>query len=166
MARKFGKRSSPYIIKDGRRIRLRAGMPKGSLDHVDIDDDVETLKVYPLTKEERLVFISPKSQRRVTEFQFKVYDLCSQVPRGGSPRAVGQALRNNPFAPLPVPCHRVISSDFYLGGFDGEWGEGGPCGFVNAKRAKLLKEGLQFSEDGYLQEEMQKTRVFKDFKPV
>ncbi len=35
----------------------------------------------------------------------------------GSPkavRAVGSALRNNPFAPK-VPCHRVVSSDRTLG---------------------------------------------------
>jgi methylated-DNA-[protein]-cysteine S-methyltransferase len=35
---------------------------------------------------------------------------------GGSPRAVGRVMATNPFAPL-VPCHRVVRSDFALGGF-------------------------------------------------
>ncbi len=37
---------------------------------------------------------------------------------GGSPRAVGRVMASNPF-PLIVPCHRVVSSDFTLGGYGG-----------------------------------------------
>ncbi|MEM2995517.1 MAG: MGMT family protein [Candidatus Bathyarchaeia archaeon] len=37
---------------------------------------------------------------------------------GGSPRAVGNVMAVNPFAPL-VPCHRVVRSDFTLGGYSG-----------------------------------------------
>jgi len=37
---------------------------------------------------------------------------------GGSPRAVGNVMASNPFAPI-VPCHRVVSSDFTLGGYGG-----------------------------------------------
>jgi methylated-DNA-[protein]-cysteine S-methyltransferase len=37
---------------------------------------------------------------------------------GGSPRAVGNVMARNPFAPL-VPCHRVVCSDFSLGGYGG-----------------------------------------------
>ncbi|MEM3641486.1 MAG: methylated-DNA--[protein]-cysteine S-methyltransferase [Candidatus Bathyarchaeia archaeon] len=36
----------------------------------------------------------------------------------GSPRAVGNVMAMNPFAPL-VPCHRVVCSDFTLGGYGG-----------------------------------------------
>lgn len=59
--------------------------------------------------------------------------VCSAIPKGkvstygalsqvlkSSPRAVGQALRRNPFAPQ-VPCHRVIASTLELGGFSGTW---------------------------------------------
>jgi O-6-methylguanine DNA methyltransferase len=35
---------------------------------------------------------------------------------GGSPRAVGRVMSLNPF-PLLVPCHRVVASDFTLGGY-------------------------------------------------
>jgi methylated-DNA-[protein]-cysteine S-methyltransferase len=34
-------------------------------------------------------------------------------------RAIGQALRVNPYAPR-VPCHRVVASDGTIGGFMGE----------------------------------------------
>jgi O-6-methylguanine DNA methyltransferase len=37
---------------------------------------------------------------------------------GGSPRAVGNVMASNPFPPI-VPCHRVVSSDFTLGGYGG-----------------------------------------------
>jgi len=37
---------------------------------------------------------------------------------GGGPRAVGNVMARNPFAPI-VPCHRVVSSDFTLGGYGG-----------------------------------------------
>ncbi len=78
----------------------------------------------------------PSKQKpvHVTDFQKKIkkiYELVSRVPKGKvttygaiaaklstSPRAVGQALKKNPFAPK-VPCHRVISSDGSIGGFKG-----------------------------------------------
>lgn len=34
-------------------------------------------------------------------------------------RAVGTALKNNPYAPV-VPCHRVVKSDGHIGGFMGK----------------------------------------------
>lgn len=65
-------------------------------------------------------------------FAEKVYELCKQIPFGkvstyaeianalrSSPRAVGQALRFNPYAPH-VPCHRVVKSDGTIGGFMGQ----------------------------------------------
>lgn len=35
---------------------------------------------------------------------------------GGGPRAVGNVMAKNPFVPI-VPCHRVVKSDFTLGGY-------------------------------------------------
>ena len=86
----------------------------------------------------------------VTDFQEKVYALTKRVPRGkvtsysaiakklkSSPRAVGQALRVNPFAPI-VPCHRVVKADGTIGGFSGE-----KCGkSIERKIAMLRKEGV------------------------
>jgi O-6-methylguanine DNA methyltransferase len=37
---------------------------------------------------------------------------------GGGPRAVGNVMAGNIFVPL-VPCHRVVKSDFSLGGYGG-----------------------------------------------
>ncbi len=37
---------------------------------------------------------------------------------GGGPRAVGNVMASNPFAPI-IPCHRVVKSDFKLGGYGG-----------------------------------------------
>lgn len=117
-----------------------------------------------------------------------VYDLIRAIPAGkvstykdvctalgeGSPRSVGGALRNNPFAPR-IPCHRVIASGFFVGGFKGEWaaatrehgdddaaakkiggknwhkpfrrsGVVGPL--QNEKLRMLVREGVGFGRDG------------------
>jgi methylated-DNA-[protein]-cysteine S-methyltransferase len=94
---------------------------------------------------------------RLTEFRMKVYAAVATIPRGKvstygrvahsigcrSPRAVGQALKVNPFAP-DVPCHRVVSSDLTLGGFGGQTkGES-----IDRKRALLMAEGVKFADDG------------------
>jgi methylated-DNA-[protein]-cysteine S-methyltransferase len=94
---------------------------------------------------------------QVTSFQKKVYDACSRIPRGKvvsygvladeiqcrSARAVGQALRVNPFAP-EVPCHRVIKTDRTLGGFYGH--KEGPE--ISRKRKLLESEGVSFEAEG------------------
>jgi methylated-DNA-[protein]-cysteine S-methyltransferase len=55
---------------------------------------------------------------------------------GGGPRAVGNIMASNPFAPI-VPCHRVVKSDFTLGGY----------GFgLKAKAELLRKEKRGFSD--------------------
>ncbi len=38
---------------------------------------------------------------------------------GGGARAVGNVMASNPLAPL-IPCHRVIRSDYTVGGYGGE----------------------------------------------
>jgi O-6-methylguanine DNA methyltransferase len=48
---------------------------------------------------------------------------------GGGPRAVGNIMASNPFAPI-VPCHRVVKADFTLGGY----------GFGLRVKAKLLRK--------------------------
>lgn len=89
-----------------------------------------------------------------TKFQNKVYELCKKVPKGKvttykalgdklgtkAYRAVGQAMRHNPFAPK-VPCHRCVSSTGSIGGFSGNLDP-------NSKEVKrkinlLKKEGVE-----------------------
>lgn len=40
------------------------------------------------------------------------------IGKPGASQAVGNALRNNPFAPI-VPCHRVLPANLKIGGFFG-----------------------------------------------
>lgn len=69
-----------------------------------------------------------------SEFQTKVFHAISVIPHGETRsyiwlaerirnfracRAVGQALRTNPF-PVLIPCHRIISKKGALGGFMGK----------------------------------------------
>ena len=68
---------------------------------------------------------------------------------------MGAALRNNPFAPF-VPCHRIIASNHYIGGFFGEWldkkkGHNEKRGDLTARKTEMLaKEGVVFDAQGYL----------------
>jgi len=47
--------------------------------------------------------------------------VAEQIGRPGAARAVGQALRKNPYAPV-IPCHRVVKSDGTPGGYAGKYG--------------------------------------------
>jgi len=85
-------------------------------------------------------------------FADKVYTLCKKVPKGKvttykelakalgtkAYRAVGQAMRHNPYAPI-VPCHRVVASDGTMGGFGGQ--THGPN--IRSKIRMLEKEGVR-----------------------
>ena len=62
-----------------------------------------------------------------------------------SARAVGNAMRGNPFAPR-VPCHRILASDGTLGGFGGSWGVDGK--HANEKLDLLKEEGVRFDSKG------------------
>jgi len=91
------------------------------------------------------------SKIHITNFQKKVYAICSNIPKGktmtygeiskilrSSPRAVGQALKRNPYAPN-VPCHRVIHTDGRIGGYNGVRD--------SKKKIKLLKhEGIRIEK--------------------
>jgi methylated-DNA-[protein]-cysteine S-methyltransferase len=96
-----------------------------------------------------------KSPTGITPFATKVYTALRRVPAGKvityaalgrrigchSPRAIGQALRANPFAP-EVPCHRVIAADLTPGGFQGE-----SSGAAPSKKLRLLRsEGVIFKK--------------------
>jgi len=90
---------------------------------------------------------------KLTDYRMKVYLAVAAIPQGkvstyglvarhigcSSARAVGQALRVNPFAP-DVPCHRVVRSDLKLGGFGGRT----DASALARKRDLLLSEGVKF----------------------
>lgn len=66
---------------------------------------------------------------------------------------VGTALRHNPFAPH-IPCHRVIATNGFVGGYCGEWGPEGKAGgkMYNKKLTLLEDEGVQFDTKGMLRD--------------
>lgn len=93
--------------------------------------------------------------REISRFENLVYQATKKIPLGKvstysriasyiscpkSYRAVGNALNKNPFAP-EVPCHRVVRSDGFLGGF--AFG-------INKKKTLLKKEGIEFQENKVL----------------
>lgn len=101
-----------------------------------------------------------KGNKVPTEFEERVYRMAKRIPRGkvtsygvmskalnSSARAVGQALRKNPYAPQ-VPCHRIISSSFHIGGFSGATGINHPT--VGKKINLLGQEGVNFDSNGKL----------------
>ncbi len=87
-----------------------------------------------------------------TAFQRACWEACRSIPSGetrsyawlaaaaGSPRAVraaGQAMRRNPL-PIVVPCHRVVGSGGWIGGYAGDAGAAGAT--VAVKRGLLELE--------------------------
>lgn len=110
----------------------------------------------PATAEGRII----KPDRPPTAYEQRVYEMCKAIPKGkvstygemakalsSSARAVGQAMRRNPFAPV-VPCHRVVASNLDLGGFSGSWGIS--CANVQRKKSMLEGEGVKFLGDKIL----------------
>ncbi|MGD0423932.1 MAG: MGMT family protein [Candidatus Bathyarchaeia archaeon] len=88
-------------------------------------------------------------------FSERVWKLMATIPRGkvttyrfiakklktNAYRAVGNACRNNPYAPR-VPCHRVVKSDGTIGGFAGK-----TSGKTVQKKVELLRrEGVQVKD--------------------
>ena len=84
-----------------------------------------------------------------TKFQIKVWKEILKIPKGNiktykeiacilnkpkSARAVANACGKNPLVPI-IPCHRVIRSDGYLGGYSGEGG-------IEMKKRLLISEGF------------------------
>lgn len=84
-----------------------------------------------------------------TKFQIKVWNELKNIPKGevrtykeiakaigkpNSARAVANACGKNP-KPVEIPCHRVVRSNGYLGGYSGKGG-------LSKKLELLKKEGI------------------------
>ena len=84
-----------------------------------------------------------------TEFQVKVWRAIAKIPKGEvrtykqlakvikkpkAIRAVANACGKNPY-PIKIPCHRVVGSNGYIGGYNGKGG-------INQKKNLLRKEGV------------------------
>ena len=84
-----------------------------------------------------------------TEFQVKVWLAIAKIPKGEvrtykelariikkpkAIRAVANACGKNPY-PIKIPCHRVVGSNGYLGGYSAKGG-------IKQKKSLLRKEGV------------------------
>ncbi|MEI7999471.1 MAG: MGMT family protein [Candidatus Omnitrophota bacterium] len=91
-------------------------------------------------------------KEKLTKFEWEVLNATLTIPLGETRsyqwiaqkinrpkavRAVGQALRNNPY-PLIIPCHRVIKSDGQLGGYAGR---------MDRKKERLLNTERMIVEE-------------------
>lgn len=93
---------------------------------------------------------------KMSAFRLSVWLSCAYIPRGrvvsyaglghflrtSATRAIGSALAVNPLAP-DVPCHRVVRSDGYVGGFMGSL----QLKASFDKRSLLEAEGVEFTPE-------------------
>ena len=66
-------------------------------------------------------------------------EVASLIGEPGAARAVGQALGQNPFAPV-VPCHRVLAARSGAGGFSADGGVATKLRMLQIERAQLGPE--------------------------
>jgi methylated-DNA-[protein]-cysteine S-methyltransferase len=93
----------------------------------------------------------PLDMEGVPPFHRRVYELARAIPPGevltygevarrlgdpGASRAVGQALGQNPYAPV-VPCHRVLAAGGRSGGFSAEGGAATKLKMLEIERARF-----------------------------
>jgi|SRR3990170_4954711 len=105
----------------------------------------------------------PLAPEHLTPYNVKVLEVCSLIPvgyvasysavakaAGGGARSVGRVMAANPFAPL-VPCHRVVKSDFTLGGYGGG---------LNVKAELLAREKRGYKSREDIPVDSKRLRVF------
>ncbi|KAG8526922.1 uncharacterized protein KY384_008351 [Bacidia gigantensis] len=112
-----------------------SSVPSASIDS-DLRDLIETSEITAFRKRVLLALC------QVPKGQVSTYLALSEY-LNSAPRAVGNALRNNPFAPR-VPCHRIVAANKTIGGFNGSWGVKGE--YFNNKVTLLKEEGVRVNE--------------------
>lgn len=141
----------PEATSKGTRLRVLARFPEAREDEPPpkVRRTIGQIRALLQSKKCDLSKV-PLDLERVPPFHRKVYEAARAIGpgitlsygelalRAGSPgaaRAVGQALRHNPF-PIIVPCHRVLAAGGRIGGFTASGG-------VNTKARLLALEGTQ-----------------------
>ncbi|EEP81289.1 predicted protein [Uncinocarpus reesii 1704] len=108
-------------------------------DVVKASKSSSSITHYPFPVDQEAVARSLRrisSHPSLTPYRRLVYRTLLSVPAGrwttystlsahlsSSARAIGNAMKTNPFAP-EVPCHRVLATDRTIGGYKGKWGNG------------------------------------------
>jgi methylated-DNA-[protein]-cysteine S-methyltransferase len=116
---------------------------KGDSDMAHQLQRIQSSKITPFRKQ-MLTLLCQIPRGRYSTYQ-AMADHVSKTSHKSCARAVGNAMKNNPFAP-EVPCHRVLASDGTLGGFKGSWGEEGK--YASLKHQLLAEEGVKFDSRG------------------
>jgi len=126
-------------------------------DDVDMDAQIARINASNLTtfRKQTLTVLCQVPRGRYSTYQ-AMSDHITATSHKTCARAIGNAMRNNPFAP-EVPCHRILAADGSLGGFNGHWGEAGQ--FAGEKRRLLAEEGVKFDSKGKV-----KGPVFRGFE--
>jgi len=77
--------------------------------------------------------------RKVPKGKVTTYKILANTLGSAAYRAIGQIMRNNPDAPN-TPCHRCVSSNGTIGGFNGQ-----SQGLDIERKKKMLElEGIEF----------------------
>lgn len=122
--------------------------PSPHLDTALVTRSLRRIAAHPtLTSFRRLVYrtlLSVPPGRWTTYAALSTF-LRSHSGSGSCARAIGAAMRSNPFSP-DVPCHRVLATDRTIGGYKGAWGTGGA--YAVEKTKLLAQEGVVFDERG------------------
>lgn len=145
---------------------LKASIPSSSFSEVPRKSElagkvIEALRSVYDGKEPSHSFKFAKD--RLPKYTWKILDAVCKVPvgyvtsygevskaMGGGRRAVGQIMARNPFAPL-CPCHRVVRSDFTLGGY---------AGGLDVKLAFLKREKRGYNSEKEIALNGKKLKVF------
>jgi methylated-DNA-[protein]-cysteine S-methyltransferase len=107
-------KSEPSVLIQNLRADLRRFFSTGEPLRQEI---LEILEFAPLTEFQRAVY---RATFEVPHGETRSYAwVAEKIRKPSAMRAVGQALKRNPFL-LLIPCHRVISSCGALGGFMGQ----------------------------------------------
>ena len=78
--------------------------------------------------------------KKIPKGSVKTYkEIACNLGNPNSSRAVANACAKNPLI-IEIPCHRVIRSDGFLGGYSAEGG-------IKRKKYMLEKEGHKFNKD-------------------
>ncbi|KAK8039318.1 hypothetical protein PG993_007729 [Apiospora rasikravindrae] len=164
------KRNNNATTDDGDSIGVEVALPIKKVPRASLDTtrDILAMRVAAITKDAKEAEDMAPQLARIaasdrTPFEKRVLSALCQIPAGcvstygllsahlqSSPRAVGGALRRNPFAPQ-VPCHRVVATGGSLGGFKGHWATstkgGGVEGITIVEKKRLLRaEGVKIDE--------------------
>ena len=124
--------------------------PIGPVDLAAIRAKIEAHASLTRFRKQTLLLLTQVPRGRYTTYQALADGITKTSPtltdgKKSSARAIGSAMRNNPFAP-EVPCHRCLASDGKLGGFGGVWDDESEN--AKKKRRMLREEGVRFDGKG------------------